>query len=53
MLDGADREKTDHLEGMGRNRVSGWFKTHSKQMSPVLQCDPGSLPRDASSAWHP
>ena len=41
MVAGADQEQTDHLEGTGRSRVSAWSKTHSKQASPVLQCDPG------------
>ena len=43
MVAGADQEQTDHLEGTGRSRVSAWSKTHSKQASPLLQCDPGRL----------
>lgn len=41
MVAGAHQEQTDHLEGTGRSRVSAWSKTHSKQVPPVLQCDPG------------
>lgn len=42
MVIGADQEQADHPEGTGRSRVSAWSKTHSKQVWPVLQCDPGS-----------